>query len=274
MNITKEKFEEEVTETVEEEVTETSTEEEVTETEEMSEETVDETPEETVEEMSEEAIEESIEESVEESIEEPKEYSKTFEVKFEISHDEVKYALYNLIAQFEELDNEWYYIRSVYDDRFVMQAWGSGDIYGCKYSKDGDNIALDGERYRLFEELLTESEKSKLEEMRTNYSAIQDKLSMYEKAELDAQKDAILGDESYSEYLEDDEFKSLINERDKYSVDELKDKADIAFAKCVKKAGTFAAKTSENDSKVARRNFTKAGKEAKKKPYGNIFNKD
>ena len=264
--VDKEKFEEEVTETVEEEVTETSTEEEVTETEEMSEETVDETPEETVEEMSEEATEESIEES--------KEYSKTFEVKFEISHDEIRYALYNLISQFEELDNEWYYIRSVYDEYFVMQAWGSGDIYGCKYVKDGDNVALDGERYRLFEELLTESEKTKLEEMRSNYSAIQDKLSSYEKAELDAQKDAVLGDKSYSEYLEADEFKSLIADRDKYSVDELKDKADIAFAKCVKRAGTFAVKTSENDLKATRRNFVKAGKETKKKPYGNIFNKD
>lgn len=273
--VDKEKFEEEVTEEVEE-VTEVSTEEEVTETEEMSEETVDETPEESVEEESEgafeeEETEEATEESVKEVANEPTEYSKTFEVKFEISHDEVRYALYNLITQFEELDNEWYYIRSVYDTHFVMQGWSAGDIYGCKYTKDGDSVALDGERYRLYEELLTESEKASLEEMRSNYSAIQTKLSKYEKAELDAQKDAIFADESYANFLNDEEFKQLISNKDDYSLEELKIKTEIAFAKCVKKSGAFAAKTVEAKQNGSRHTFTKANKEIKKKPYGNIF---
>ena len=215
--------------------------------------------------------EEMQEESNEEKVEEPTEYSKTFEVKFEISHDEIRYALYNLIGQFEELDNEWYYIRSVYDNHFVMQGWCNGLIYGCGYVKDGDNVSLDGERYRLYEELLLESEKAELDKMRSNYSAIQDKLNAYEKAELDAQKNAIFEDESYKEYLEADEFKALINDKDKYSLDELKDKADIAFAKCVKKAGTFAVKADESKSKSSRHVFAKAGKDIKKKPYGNIF---
>ena len=282
--VDKELFEEAVTETVDAEVAEVSTEEEMTEIEEMSEETVDETPEveETVEEMSEETVEESqeesnedfAEESIEEQAEEPTEFSKVFEVKFEISHDEIRYALYNLIGQFDELDNECYMIRSVYDDYFVMQGWCTGALYGCKYIKEEDNVSLDGERWTLHEELLTDSEKAKLDEMRANYSAIQEKLNTYEKAELDAQKDAIFADESYKEYLENDEFKSLISDKDKYSIDELKDKADIAFAKCVKKAGTFAAKSAEDKPKTSRHTFTKAGKETKKKPYGNIFNKD
>ena len=282
--VDQELFEEAVTETVDAEVAEVSTEEEMTEIEEMSEETVDETPEveETVEEMSEETVEESqeesnedfAEESIEEQADEPTEFSKVFEVKFEISHDEIRYALYNLIGQFDELDNECYMIRSVYDDYFVMQGWCTGALYGCKYIKEEDNVSLDGERWTLHEELLTDSEKAKLDEMRANYSAIQEKLHTYEKAELDAQKEAIFADESYKEYLENEEFKSLISDKDKYSVDELKDKADIAFAKCVKKAGTFAAKSAEDKPKTSRHTFTKAGKETKKKPYGNIFNKD
>ena len=251
--VDKEKFEEEVTETVEE-VTEMSTE-EVVEAEEMSEEAVDETPE--VEEVSEEALEENVEEAeeveetVEENVEEqeqqdslsePTEYSKSFEVKFEISHDEILYALYNLIGQFEEIDNDYYFISKVYDEYFVMRSWSTGDVYGCKYTKDEDNVSLNGERYKLFEELLTKSEKAKLDEMRSNYSAIQEKLSAYEKAELDAEKNEVFADISYSEYLETEEFKNLMSEKDKYSVEELKEKAEIAFAKCVKKAGTFTCK--------------------------------
>lgn len=277
IDVDKEKFEEEVTETVEEEVTETSTEEEVTETEEMSEETVDETPEETVEEMSEESEEETQEESneefdedaAEEQTEETKEFSKVFEIRFQISHDEIRYALYNLIGQFEELDNDWYYIRSVYDDHFVMQAWGSGDIYGCKYSKDGDNVSLDGERYKLFEELLTESEKTKLDEMRSNYSAIQTELNVYKKAELDAQKDAVFADESYAGFLETDEFKELISHKDDYSLEELKDKAELAFAKCVKQNKTFSF--NEGNRKTAKHTFANPAKVVKKKPYGTLF---
>lgn len=256
--VDKEKFEDEVIETSEE-VVETSTEEvtdtseEVTEIEEVSEETVDETPEETVEEKTEE-------------------FSKQFEVKFEISHDEIKYALYNLLGQFEELDNEWYFIRSVYDNYFVMQGWMNGCIYGCQYEKNKDAVSLVGERYKLYEELLTESEKVNLDEMRANYSVINDKLSAYEKAELDAQKDAVFADESYKDYLEMDEFKSLISDKENYSVEELKDKAEIAFARCVKKAGTFSVKETDEKTKISKHVFAKANKkEVSRKPYGNIF---
>lgn len=258
-----EKFEEEVTETVGEEVTDTSTEEEVTETEEMSEETVDETPE------VEEAFEE-ISEEIEE-VEKVEEYSKVFEVKFEISHDEIRYALYNLIGAFEEEDNEWYFIRDVYDNYFVMQGWCTNALYGCKYSKDGDNVTLEGSRWTLHEELLTDSEKLALDEMRSNYSTIQTKLNAYEKAELDTQKDAIFEDASYAKFLKDDEFKNLISDKENYSVEELKEKAELAFAKCVKKVGNFTAESVE-DKPVKRHVFTKAtAKETKKTPYGNIF---
>ena len=268
IDVDKEKFEEEVTETVEE-VTEMSTEEEVTETEEMSEETVDETPEETVEEMSEEVVEEIAKE--------PEEFvsSKTVyenHVTFELSFDDITYALYNLLGQFDELDNEYYVVRHVYSDYFVMEGWVTGALYGCKYVTDGNNVSLDGERWALHMELLTDSEKAKLDEMRSNYAEIQSKLAKYEKAELDAQKMSVFTeDENYKKFLHEDEFTSLMSNLDKYSVDELKEKADIALAKCGKKAGVFSSNKEEQQS-AKKCVFAKAGKETKKKPYGNIFN--
>ena len=79
--------------------------------------------------------------------------------KVEISHEDIRYALYNLIAEYEESDNEWYGIYAVYDDYFVMQGWCNGKFYKQGYSIDGENVSLDGERTELFQMLLTESEK-------------------------------------------------------------------------------------------------------------------
>ncbi len=40
---------------------------------------------------------------------------------FEISHDDIRYALYNLLSSYEEVDNEWYYITGVYDSYLYMK---------------------------------------------------------------------------------------------------------------------------------------------------------
>lgn len=200
------------------------------------------------------------------------EFIKNFTVKFEISHDEIRYALYNLIEQFDELDNDWYYIRKVYDDHFVMEGWSSGLIYGCGYKKDNDNVSLEGERYRLFSELLTESEKNELDNMRSNYSTLLNKVDTYEKAKLDAKKDEIFQDETYAEYLESDEFKSLIEDKDNYTVEELKDKAEIAFAKCVKKSGSFILSKNTNKNFVRKNLASKTQEVEKKNAYGSLFN--
>lgn len=268
--VEKEKFEDEVTEEVVEdeavEVTEDTTE-EVAETEEQSEETGDETPE--VEEVNDESNEDN-EESVSfvKKVHDLENGNK--EISFEISHEDVRYALYNLISQFEELDDEWYYIEAVYDDHFVFSGWSNDNIYGCKYTKDGDNVSLEGERYKLYRELLTESEKAELDSMRANYSALQEKINKYEKAENDKQKEAIFADESYAEYLETEEFKSLIENKDQYSVDELKDKAEIAFAKCIRKNGTFSSKHSEKQQ-VKRTTLFSVKKDKEKNPYPTLF---
>ena len=258
-------FEEEVAEEAsetEEAAAESTEDVTVTESEEVSEETVDETPEVTAE----ETVEEFAEENEDESSNEIKDFTKTFS----ISHEDIRCALYNLIAPFEEEDNAWYGINAVYDDYFVMQDFfNDKNLYGCKYSVDGDNVYLEGERYKLFAEYLTESEKIELDDMRANYSSIQEKLNKYEMEELNAEKESIFEDESYADYLEENEFKELIENKDKYSVEELKDKAEIAFAKCVKRTSTFAAKNSKKN--IVRHELFAARNEEEKKPYGNLF---
>lgn len=269
---TAETVEEFTEENVEEVVEETADEtvEEVTETEEFTEEVAETETDETVEEGTPEVGEETAETvevvetaevaEVEETTDEVKFelIEKSFEVdgrkfsiSFELSHSDIAYGLYTLLESYCDLDNEWYDIRAVYDDRFVFQGWFTGKIYGQKYTKDGDTVALDGERFELFEELLTATEKSELELIRSNYSAIQTELSTYKAAEEKADKMTVFEDENYAQFLETPEFKELMESVDQYSKEELEDKANIAFSKLVKKNKTFALETTTEEKPKA-----------------------
>ena len=198
----------------------------------------------------------------------------TFQKVFEISHEDIRSALYNLLAPYEEADNTYYYISGVYDDYFAYEDWCGNQIYGQKYKKDGDNVAFEGERYTLHRELLTDSEYSELQAMRSNYSALADKVASYEAEKLKVQKEAIFEKEAYAEYLETEEFTSLKENMDSYSVDELIEKAELAFAKCVQKLGFSVHEPEKKESKKPTRiglpfNAPKKGKGR----YGNIFSK-
>lgn len=200
-------------------------------------------------------------------------FDKTY--TYEVSLDEKIYALENLVnSQYSEQDNAYYYVKA-YDDYVVMINYWEGNAYKQSYKADGETYSLVGDRVAVYANWLTKDEEDALASMRSNYSAMEDKLNKYVKAELDSQKEAIFEDVSYAKYLETEEFKSLINDKDNYSVEELKDKAEIAFAKCVKRDGAFTV-TEEPTVKTVRHAFSKANLKDKKnkKPYGNIFSKD
>lgn len=197
--------------------------------------------------------------------------------KVEISHEDIRYALYNLIAEYEESDNEWYGIYAVYDDYFVMQGWCNGKFYKQGYSIDGENVSLDGERTELFQMLLTESEKLAVDKLRGDYAELEAKYNElktfkdnYDATEIKSKKDSIFADEAYNDIRESDDFKSLMNDAEKYSVEEIQNKCDLLFAANEKKI-KFAA--NKNKSHSISFNFSK--KEDKKtSAYGNLFKND
>ena len=197
--------------------------------------------------------------------------------KVEISHEDIRYALYNLIAEYEESDNEWYGIYAVYDDYFVMQGWCNGKFYKQGYSIDGENVSLDGERTELFQMLLTESEKLAVDKLRGDYAELEAKYNElktfkdnYDAAEIKDKKDSIFADEAYNDIRESDDFKALMNDAENYSVEEIQNKCDLLFAANEKKI-KFAA--NKNKSHSISFNFSK--KEDKKtSAYGNLFKND
>lgn len=194
---------------------------------------------------------------------------------FEISHDDIRCALYNLLSSYEDADNEWYYITGVYDSYFVYESWDGGKIYGQKYTKDNDNVSFDGERYNLHKEYLTDSEYAEIQDMRSNYSSVVEELNTYKSAEVFADKMTVFDDEAYSEYLDTDEFKALMSEDsvNKYSKEELSEKADATLGKLVKKNKTFSFAGETPQKKHVSRVAFNAEKETEDtyKPYGDLF---
>lgn len=170
-------------------------------------------------------------------------YSKTFE----LSHEDVRSALYQLLAPIEETLNEYYWIMSVYDDYFIYESC-CGNYYKQAYTKENDTIAFDGERQEVFAEFVTADEKAELEDMRANYSSISEKLAKYEEAEEIADKMTVFEDQAYSKYLETDEFKKLMDVENvkKFTKDELVEKADAALGKVVKTTKTFSMDAEES----------------------------
>ena len=193
---------------------------------------------------------------------------------FEISHEDIRYALYNLLSSYEEADNEWYYITGVFDSYFVYESWDGGKIYGQKYTKDNNTVSYDGERYTLHKTYLTDSEYAELESMRSNYTALKEFKENVEKNELHSKKESLLADEKYSVLSENEAFIELKKNMDNYSLDDLETKAKVIFADYVSSIGAFSAKPEVSKSPVLFMSNSNSEKESKKKaPYGGIFEK-
>ena len=193
--------------------------------------------------------------------------------EFELNLSDIQYALYSLVNDtYSEADNTWYSV-ATYESYVIMQDWCSNRAYKQTYKREGDNFSLTGDRVEVYANWLTKDEENALAELRSNYSVIEAELNTYKEAELNAQKEAVLADEAYAEFADTEEFKALADEASKYSVEELRDKCDLAFAKLVKAQGTFSAKpNATSNTKPNTVIFSTQTEETKtNKPYGDLF---
>ena len=191
---------------------------------------------------------------------------------YEISHEDTKYALYQLLSEYESADNEWYFINSVYDNHFTYENWNGDKIFGQNYTKDGDNVTFDGERYNLHRELLTDSEFAELQSMRSNYATLKEFKETAEKNELHAKREEILNSEKYEAVSDTEAFKELVENMDNYSLEELEKEAKIIFADNFNME-TFAVHAEKAQKKSTVKVFANVNKSKKDSRYGNLFSK-
>ena len=202
--------------------------------------------------------------------------NEVFTRTYELSHDDVRCALYALLVPYEEADNAYYYISEVFDNYFVYESWcNGGTIYGQAYVKDEESVSFDGERYELFRELLTASEKAELEAMRSNYSAISEKLKVYEDAEIEAKKVELLNAEDYASIRDNEVFAELVKDHANVSFEELQAKCDKVLLDAVKSGKYSAVNSTEDTTKTSKKQFTNPTvQKSKPSRYGKLFAKE
>ena len=279
----KENFEE-VTETVEVTETEETTEEEVTVTENESEETVDETSEDETVDTEDEATEikednacgggsGSVKKKKKNSIE--CSYTVNDETKtYAVSLDEKISAIHCLVNDTYAEDDNTYYGVSVYDSYVIMQDWCSGRYFKQSYMDENDTYTLTGDRVEVYAEFVTKDELNELNDMRSNYSTVVNELNQYKYNEEFADKMTVFEDEAYTDYLETDEFKALMSKEtvDKYSKEELAEKADATLGKFVKSTKTFSYTENKTKKPIASvKVFSDVNKTRKPSRYGDLF---
>ena len=207
--------------------------------------------------------------SVEPTVSETDLVVETHEIKYELSHDDVRYALYNLIAAKSEDDYYYTWIAEVYDSKFIYQDCRENKFYRQKYAKDGDNVALDGDPIEVFSEWLSKDEKDALDALKSDYTLLKEFKDNYDASQLKAEKTTVLESVEYADIKESDEFKALVAEMDNYSVDELKVKADLLFAASMKKKFNFEVKVDNKPHSVGIDFNAKPNK--KKQAYAGLF---
>lgn len=196
------------------------------------------------------------------------------QVSFELSHDAKRGKIYKALSKIEHDPDftGWLDLVTVYDNYFIARIYKRNDdeLFGQRYEFDAnENLVLIDEPYQVHAEFLTNDEYAALNEMRSNYSAIVSELETYKLNEArQAKEDVLINDETFSQYLEEEEFKELKASMDKYSLDEFKDKADSAYGKVIKRLGA-----PKNASFSMPRHQVFSFENKTESPYGDLFKK-
>ena len=148
----------------------------------------------------------------------------------------------------------------------MIDYW-TGRAFKQDYKSEEDVYSLTGDRVEVYCTYLTKDEEATIDEMRSKYEEVVNKLAEYEVKELIAEKEAVFADENCDCIRESEEFKALVDDSAKYSVDEIKAKCKDMLFEYAKTKGAFASTTQKRQVRVG------AQKEETYSPYGSLFSK-
>ena len=212
------------------------------------------------EEVSEEADGEEgdvVEEEFEENTEEDD--KKNFSINgmtFEISLSEIQNALFELVNNtYAESDND-YYMVEVYEGSktVVMSGIFTGHSFRQNYKVRSGVYSLTGDRVSVKAVYVTPDEESELDKMRSNYSAISEKLAKYES---EPEKMSILNSNDYIGISDENDFKEFKKQENHFdmSVDDVKSKADAMLLQYAKSGRLNFAKSEEPKEEKKKNDF-------------------
>ncbi len=191
---------------------------------------------------------------------------------FALSLQEKISALSNLVsATYEEEDNEWYGIIA-YDEFVVMIGYFNGRNYKQKYTSENGEYYLVGDRVQVYEQFLTQEEMDALESMRQEYSKLVEFKANIKKAEIQSAKEELFNDERFSLIIDTDEYKDLLNNAEKFSLEEIETQLKVIVADSFLKNQDFSKFSKQPSGKM----FTLPSKQANTitSKYGGIFSEE
>ena len=191
---------------------------------------------------------------------------------FAVSMSEVLAAMSELVNNtYSETDNDYYSV-DVYESEksVVMVGWWSGKAYKQSYKVRNDVYTLTGDRVAVKPVYLTADEEAKLDDMRSNYSLISEKLAKYES---EPQKVAILESDDYANVADVEAFVELKKQENHFdlSVDEVTEKANQILLDYAKHNNIKFSDDSEKKSVWQKK--LPVGSKRKSSRYGNLFSK-
>ena len=192
-------------------------------------------------------------------------------VQFELSHDDIRMNLYGLLNDNEE--DSYYWICEVYDDYFIYQKETyTEDGYETKYYKQGyskteDSVELSGDAEEVFPTFVTESERTALDMIRSQYEELKKFHDETIAAQEKAQKDEIFNDEKYSILDGNEKFAQLKKDSAKFNLSEIEEKCKVIFAEEIMAKGNYSAGEKKSGGKLS----FNLKVDTKKKAYGKLF---
>lgn len=198
---------------------------------------------------------------------------------FELSLNEIQCALHTLVNNtYGDVDNAWYSV-DCYDDYVVMVDYWNNKAFKQSYERNEDVFTLTGDRVEVFANWLTKDEEQSLKDLRSNYASIQTQLEKYQKAEEAANKKSLISSADYSSITDKEDFTALVKsvneETDGLTFEELKSKCDELLLNYVKSGSLTFANNSNPEKKTGKTHQTKLPVKSKKKSrYGSLFSDD
>lgn len=172
---------------------------------------------------------------------------------FKTSLQDELYALTQLVNDtYAEADNAYYIVDAYLDSKeVIMVDYWSGKAYKQSYKVRNGVYSLKGDRVTVHARYITDDEEKALDELKSNYAAVSDKLKKYED---EPKKMEVLNSSDYGFVAETEEFIKL-KERDSHfdlSIEETKAKADEILLAAAKNATFSVNATATANSKDVR----------------------
>lgn len=171
--------------------------------------------------------------------------------EFQLSLQDKISALYQLVNDmYSEQDGCWYDVTVFEDPKYViMSDWWTGKGYKQNYKVSKDIYSLVGDRTSVKQIWVTEDEEKQLDQMKSNYAAISEKLAKYES---EPEKMEILNSAEYSSISDSDEFVAFKEQNAHFdmSVDDVRAKADEMLLSAAKNGKLDFAKSEDTKPQV------------------------